>query len=222
MAPLTIIGWLNGITAMGILIFGILFGIFIIYKSRKIEAKLLFLLGIGNILIALVWLGSCCDFLTILITGKNIDTRLGILGFLGGNMWIAPVIVLVIYIGAELLLPKQKWYIVAIFVILGVIYELFLFLDPTGSVSFVSPSPPGSDLIDDSVIMFSAVWILMVIFLLSVLILDGFGFLLTSLGFFLFIAMSVLDAGLGSTGFIFIIDRCGFICAFWLLYLGLK
>ena len=222
---------------MGILIFGIIFGIFIIYKSRKIEAKLLFLLGIGNILMALVWLGSCCDFLTILITGRNIDTRLGILGFFGGNMWIAPVIVLVIYIGAELLLPKQKWYIVAIFVILGVIYELFLFLDPAGSVSFVHPSPPGSDLIDDSIIMFSPVWILLVIFMLSVFILDGFGFLyygiktsgearkgflLTSLGFFLFITMSVLDAGLGSTGFIFIIDRCGFICAFWLLYLGLK
>ena len=90
MAPLTIIGWLNGITAMGILIFGIIFGIFIIYKSRKIEAKLLFLLGIGNILIALVWLGSCCDFLTILITGRNIDTRLEYLDFLGGICGLLP------------------------------------------------------------------------------------------------------------------------------------
>ena len=64
--PLDINGWIDGITASGVVIFGILFGVFFIYRSRKTKAKLLLYLGLANMFAGLTFLGVFLDFLLVL------------------------------------------------------------------------------------------------------------------------------------------------------------
>ena len=66
-------GWLDGITASGVVIFGIVFGLYFIYHSKKVEAKLLYYVGVLVILAGLAFLGVFLDFLNVIITGKNLD-----------------------------------------------------------------------------------------------------------------------------------------------------
>jgi hypothetical protein len=65
-------GWIDGITATGVVLFGIIFGIFFFYKSRKKDAKLLSYLALANLLAGLMFLGVFLDFCLVLITGSNI------------------------------------------------------------------------------------------------------------------------------------------------------
>ena len=64
-------GWLDGITASGVVIFGIVFGLYFIYHSKKVKAKLLLYVGVLVILAGLAFLGVFLDFLNVIITGKN-------------------------------------------------------------------------------------------------------------------------------------------------------
>lgn len=43
------IGWLDGGTALSVVIFAAIFGIYSFYKSRKLKGKLLAVTGISNI-----------------------------------------------------------------------------------------------------------------------------------------------------------------------------
>jgi len=228
-------GWITGSTAMGIIVISCSSGLYFIYKSKKSKAKLLSYAGLMVIFGGLCYLGSCLDFLTILLSGSNIDNSYGLLGILGG-MWIIPSIFTAIYIGVELMIPEKKMYILPIYVVLGIIYELFIFLDPMGSHYFIPPTTLGEDLIEDIFEVGSPAGILFVIFMLSMLILNGFGFLLKSfqstgiirkkflllsIGIFLFVIFGGLDA-LIAPGVILIFVRIGFMSAFWVLYLGLR
>ena len=65
-------GWIDGITATGVVVFGIIFGLFFYFKSKKSGAKLLSYLGLANMLAGLMFLGVFSDFLTLLITDHNI------------------------------------------------------------------------------------------------------------------------------------------------------
>ncbi|MFW9948208.1 MAG: hypothetical protein ACFFDX_15390, partial [Candidatus Odinarchaeota archaeon] len=66
-------GWIDGITASGVVIFGIVFGLFFIYKARKTKAKILIYLGLANLFAGLMFLGVFLDFLFVLITTFNIE-----------------------------------------------------------------------------------------------------------------------------------------------------
>lgn len=232
---LSYVGWITGGTAIVVVIFGCIFGLFLISKSKKSKTKLLFYAGLMIIFGGLCYLGSSYDFLIILLSGSNMDNTYGLLGILGG-MWIIPGLLIAIYIGVELLTPDKKRYIIPIYLILGIVYELFIFLDPLGSHTFIPPTKSGEDLIEDIFKIGAPAGILSVIFLLSMLTFNGFGFLLRSfqskgvvrkkylllsIGFFLYLTFGILD-GYAIPGIALIFVRLGYLIAFLFMYSGLK
>ena len=228
-------GWIDGITASSVVIFGIIFGIFFLYKSRKSGAKILTILGVVNILAGLMYLGVFTDFLVVLMTQNNLDNTYGLVGILS-YIWFAPIIILAIYIGAELLVPKKKWYLMILIIILSAIFEVLFILDPLGTFNFVDPVNPGEILIDYNVNMFTPAGLIMAVLLLTVLIILGFGFLiksfqstgilkkkffLLSMGSICFCIFGLLE-GLTAPGLMVIFVRIGYLTSFWLMYFGLK
>ncbi len=232
---LTFIGWLNGITASGVFIFSILFGLFFVYKSRKAHLNLLLYLGMVYFFAGLVYSGDVLDFITVVLTGINVDNSFGIIGLINW-MWFPGAVLSAMYIGAIILTPKNKWYIFSIYLVLGIIFELFLFINLSGSVTYDDPSPLGSDLINDNLVFTSITGIVALIFLLSLFVFLGFGFLrkgiqstgmirrkffLISSGAFIYIIGAVLD-GLFSPGIPLIFIRSAMALSSWLFYFGLK
>ena len=228
-------GWIDGITASGVVIFGIIFGLFFLYKSRKSGARILTILGVVNILAGLMYLGVFTDFLVVLVTGSNLDNTYGLVGILS-YIWFAPVMILAIYIGVELLTPKKKWYFMILVIILSVVFEIFFFLEPLDTFNFVDPVILGETLIDYNVKMDSPAGIIMAVLLLTVLIILGFGFLiksikssgelrkrffLLSMGSICFCIFGLLE-GLTAPGLMVIFVRIGSLTSFWLMYFGLK
>jgi len=168
------------------------------------------------------------------MTGINIGeaTFIGLINW----MWFPGVVIFAMYFGAELIMPKKKWTIFSIYLILSIIFELFLFLDPTGSVDYVFPPTPGEDLINDNLNFISPAGILVLIFLLSLLIFDGIGFLrkgfqstgvirtkffLLSLGALIYIIGGILD-GLFDPGISLIFIRSLMAISAFLFYFGVK
>ncbi len=232
---LTVLGWADGISTSFVVIFGFIFGFFFLYKARKSGAKILTILGIVNILAGLMYLGVFTDFLVVLATETNLDNSYGLVGILS-YIWFAPVMMLALYIGAELLLPKRKWYFMAIISIICIVFVILFFMDPMGTFNFVSPTVLGESLIDYNVNILTPAGIIMAILLLAVLILLGFGFLIKSIQAtgvlrkkFLFLSLGAicfcifgLLEGLTEPGVMVIFVRIGYLISFWLMYYGLK
>lgn len=232
-----VIGWLNGISATGVLTVNLIIGIFSFIKSIKLKAKLLTVTSLTIFFVGLLWLGPTTDFLKILITGTNIDPYW--IYPLLSYMWAAPGIFFGMYIGGELLMPKKKWYLLAIFLIISIVYEIVLFMNPLGSFEFTVPGvdfPFGSDLIDTSsdYSWFTAYFL--IVFILSILLFNGVGFLskafkatgilkkkflYLAIGFILFAIVVVFDA-LIPPGILLSFVRFGIIVSSILLYLGIR
>lgn len=208
---------------------------YVVYKSRKTHLNLLLYLGLVFIFAGLIYTGDFLDFLTILLTQTNIDNSFGIIGLINW-MWFPGVVIFAMYLGAELIIPEKKWYIFSIYLILGIIFELFLFFDLSGSITYVNPLNPGEDLINDNLVFESIAGILVLVFLLSILIFDGIGFLiksiqstgvikknflLLSLGAFIYIIGGILD-GLFSPGISLIFIRSAMALSALLFYFGIK
>jgi hypothetical protein len=228
------IGWLNSLTGSGVVIFGCIFGLFFIYKSKQSNAKLLFYTGFLTIFVSLLYLGQFIDFIVILITGKNLNPYqlYAILCY----MWVAPAVIFGFYLGAEILIPDKKKIIIVIYSIIGVIFELFLWLDINNSFIFRLPSHPGEDIIDVSFNRSSPTFILIAFFLLSALIFNGFGFLYRSfqstgvirrkflylsIGWILFALAGALDS-LTAPGVGLFLVRVTMMSSSWFWYFGLK
>ncbi len=233
---LDINGWIDGITATVVVIFGIIFGLFMYLKSKKSGAKLLSYLGLTVVLAGFMFLGVFSDFLVLLITDQNIENN----GFVGifSYIWFAPVIISAMYIGSELLAPNRKWYIVAIIVVISVIFEIIILIDPLNSFNFIPepPSAPTINLIDYNINLLTIAGMLVGALLLSTLVFLGFGFLykgfqstgvirknffFLSAGSICFCVFGLLE-GLTVPGIAIIIVRIGYLTSFWLMYLGLK
>ncbi|MCK4380579.1 MAG: hypothetical protein KAW51_05515 [Candidatus Lokiarchaeota archaeon] len=229
-------GWIDGITASGVLIFGVIFGLFFIYRAKKTKAKLLTYLGLANMLAGLMFLGVFVDFLFVLITNENIVNNSGIVAILS-YIWFAPVMITAMYIGAELLTPSKKKYIVLISIIISLVFEILIFMDPLGSFNFdpIPPTLPTENLIDYNVNLMTFAGIIMGIMLIAVLIFLGLGFLykgfqssgvirknflLLSVGSICFCIFGLLE-GLTEPGFMVIIVRMGYLSSFWFMYFGL-
>jgi len=172
-------GWRGGLTVMFVLISYFIFGLFFIYKSKKTNAKLLFYVGLAAVFFGLAYFASSVDFITILLTGNNMDNSYGLKGILT-NMWTPITIILLLYSGSELLIPKKKWYIISINIVLGIVWELLIFFDPMGSFTFVYPESPGENTIDVWINFGSPVGILYLIFVLEIFIMWCIGFLYKS------------------------------------------
>ncbi len=222
-------------SALGYTIFGCTFGIMIIYRSRKLKAPLLTHMGLTIFFAGLLILGPCCDFLMIILTGRNIDNRYALVGILSGFS-AAPATIFGIYVGAELMTPRKKWYIVSIFLVLGVLWEIILFLDPMSSLTFTYPGKSGEDVIDTQVVYGSPLFLISITFLFSLLIFNGLGylfksiqssgmirkrFLLLSIGYLIYVTCFVLETYI-SLGIVLVIIRSTLIICFWLWYIGLK
>ncbi len=67
---LSAIGWLNSLTGSSVVLCGSAFGIYFCYKSKKSNAKLLFMTGFLVILMSQLYLGQFVDFLSILFIGR--------------------------------------------------------------------------------------------------------------------------------------------------------
>jgi hypothetical protein len=228
-------GWIDGITASGVVIFGIIIGVFFFYKSRKRNAKLLAYLGLANLFAGLMFLGVFLDFLFVLIIQQNIVNN-GIVALIS-YIWFAPVIISAMYIGAELLAPKIKRPILIIFLIMSIIFEIVIFIDPRNSFNFIPPiyNPPSINLIDYNVNLLTLAGMLMGGLLLPVLVFLGLGFLykafqssgvirknflLLSAGSICFTIFGLLE-GLTAPGIFIIFVRLGYVSSFILMYFGL-
>jgi len=185
------------------------------------------------ILIGLLWLGPFVDFFLILTTGKNISP-LYVYTWLS-YMWVAPAIIIGMYLGSELIAPEKKKVIVAFYAILGVIFVLYLIFD-WANVFTYTLNNPGQDTIDSSFQRTSpAYWIIM-FFLISTLIFEGIGFAIKakqatgeirkkftylSIGFIVFVVCGALDSVIPPGVAIGFSRAVMMTFALW-MYLGLK
>lgn len=229
-------GWIDGITASGVVLLGIIFGLFFIYRSRKTGAKLLLYLGLANMLAGLMFLGVFLDFLFVLFLKQNMENN-GMVAILS-YIWFAPAMITAMYIGVKLLIPKIKLHILSIVLVISIFFEIIIFMDPIGSFNFI-PEPyevPDKNLIDYNVNLLTPAGMLMGVLLLLVLIFLGLGFLFKglkssgvirknflslSVGSLFFCIFGLLE-GLTAPGFFVILVRIGYLSSFWLMYLGLK
>jgi len=229
-------GWIDGITASGVVLLGIIFGLFFIYKSRKTGAKLLLYLGLANMLAGLMFLGVFLDFLFVLFLKENMKNN-GMVAILS-YIWFAPAMITAMYIGAKLLIPKIKLHILSIVLVISIFFEIIIFRYPLSSFNFIPEPPlvPDKNLIDYNVNLLTPAGMLMGVLLLLVLIFLGLGFLYKglkssgvirknflslSVGSLFFCIFGLLE-GLTAPGFLVILVRIGYLSSFWLMYLGLK
>ena len=228
-------GWLDGLTALSVVLAGIIFGLLSFYKSIKLKARLLCVTGLATISVGFILLGPAVDLMVILVTNHNLDPYwlYGLLSY----SWTAPITIFGLYIGSELLLPKRKWLIVASYTGLSIVFEIILFW-----FSFNNPdvifrySETTNELLNTSINPTSIAFVLMLVFLISGLIFNGFGFLrksrqssgaikrkflYLSLGWILFIICGALD-GLVDPGIYTFFIRFGLIVSIIFMYLGVR
>ncbi|MBD3255916.1 MAG: hypothetical protein GF383_12540 [Candidatus Lokiarchaeota archaeon] len=232
---LSISGWLVGITALWYVGFGCFFGFFLFYKGKRSDAYALAYMGLSIVFGSLLLLGPTTDFLHVLIIGRNIDNSngiVGILSFTSGSLGI----LFALLASSEVLNPKLKKPILIIFSVLGVIWEVILYVDPLSSIKFTEPSTPGQDIIDSQLIIGSPLFYIEMIYLISLIIFNGFGFLLRafkssgilrnkflimSIGYILYIGGLFMESSVTNAYFLIFIRAMLTIC-FILWYIGLR
>ena len=193
------LGFLDGITATGIILSSALFGTLSLYHAKKRNADLLGIAGIVEIFIGLLWLGPFVDFLFVWLTGNNIEPyppTIGIYSLLSYS-WVAPAITFAMYLGARLLFSNKKKTIVIIYLVLGVIFEYFLWFQTQQSFSYNAYG--GGDLTDASFVRTHPTFLMIALFLVSTLVILGIGFLIKakqSIGMlrkkFMYLSLSII------------------------------
>lgn len=229
------LGWLEGLTASGIILSASIFGALSFYHAKKLNAKLLLYAGLIIVFIGLFWLGPFIDFLLVLIIQQNLEPYPPVVGLYGllSYVWVAPAIIVAMYLGGELIMPNKKWYLVGVYTVLGVIFEYFLWFDTMVTFEF---KPYTTGMTDSSFNTSSVAFLLIALFLVSVLIFEGIGFLIKarqatgvlkkkfrflSLGFTIFVVCGALDSLVAPGPLLGIIRGVMMTFALW-MYLGLK
>ncbi len=227
-------------TALLSLSLGLLWGSLSFRKSRKSNSKLLFYFSLIIIDCSLLFTGLVSDFLTIILTGNNMDNTFGLHGILS-FVWFAPGFLLAMYLGIELLMPdfplQRKKILLFVYSALGILYELVLLLDTMNSLEFSYPNTPGEDMIDSIFVLGSPAFIIVVIFMVTILIFYGFGFLyksiqtsgilrkkflILSIGYNFFIIFGAFELFTFLPDIPLIIVRYGVISSGFLFFLGIK
>lgn len=229
-------GYLNGISALGVLIIDFIIGIYILYKAWKLDAKLLKYSGVMIILIGLLWSGPSLDFIKILLTETNIPYGIRYLYVYASYIWVAPAIFIAMIIGAELIAPDKKNYILVFTLIVGIVFEIGLLVFPYDSYTYPDHYPTGKNIIDTSLNFGFFTFYALAIILITVVIFNGIGaflkarestgilkrkFLFLALGFIIFPTAAVFDT-LIPPGYLLPLVRMFVIVSAVLLYLGLK
>lgn len=231
---LSYVGWIYGISAFSTLLFGILFGIYLILEAYKSESKILTYFGLFVLFSGLSFLGNTLDFVFIVFVGENLDYGINLVGILG-NMWIGPIVVTGLYIATKLIMKKPNWYIIGIYLGLLIIFEFLIIFDPFNSIYYENIES-GEGLLRVYVVPDSFIQIILIIFLFTEFIFFFIGFLikaikseglirkkfiLLALGFLLIIISAILEPVVNS-GAIFISLRLLFLCGFILWYYALR
>ncbi|TFF87384.1 MAG: hypothetical protein EU549_04835, partial [Promethearchaeota archaeon] len=201
-------GYLNGLSALGVLIVNIIIGIYIMYKAIKLDAKLLKYSAVMIILIGFLWSGPSLDFVTILLTQYNIPYDIRVLYVYASYVWVAPAIFLATIIGAELIAPDKKKYILGFILIVSIVFEIGVIAFPLLSYDYPEPYPTGQNLIDTSLNYGFFTFYALLIIIVTIVLFNGIGailkardssgilrkkFLFLSLGFILFPIAAVFD-----------------------------
>ncbi len=227
-------GLLDGMTSAGIVLSATIFGLFSLYKAIKLKAKLLGVAALTMFFVGLLWLGPFTDMMFLLIREENIDP-VQVYAYLS-YMWVAPTLVFALYLGSELIWPKGKWILVGIYIVLGVVFEMFLWFNTNHSFEELAPEIPGETIIAASFERAHPTYLLVLIFLLSALVFLGIGFLIkakqatgdlrrkflfVSIGFIIFVLAGASDSLIAPGPILWIIRGVMMTFAIW-LYLGLK
>lgn len=204
---LSLIGWLNGITATLCVIFAGGFGLFMVFQSKKQNIKLLLYGGLMGFFAGMFWLGPMVDFFSVLLTGKNLPSleMWGILSFI----WPGPALVTSMWVGGEVMLTKKNKRILLITaIIVAIVYESILLLD-TAAALRDHADPGGRELYDIAFEIGHPAFILLVIMMGMLFVFCGMGalrqglktagaikkrFIYMSIAFFLFIFVCIVDA----------------------------
>ena len=224
---------MDGLTALGIVVFNILFGLISIVNGKKKKADLLIVVGYVSIFVGCFWLGPVVDFFLVLLAQTNIHPIY--LYSIISYMWMAPAAVSSMYLGAQLLAPKKKRIITVIYLVVGLVFELLLWFDYQNTFSY-SLGTPGEDLIDASFNQLHPAFFIVVGLLVSLAIFLVIGslikakqttgdirkkFIYITIGFTIFLIVGIADSlfPIGPLIGIFRIIMMTF--SLW-LYLGLR
>ena len=141
-----------------------------------------------------------------MISDKNIDPAY--VYVLLSYTWVAPALFFSMYIGWELLVPKIKWALAGIYIVLGIIFEMFLWFTPNQSFDHIKVQIEDG-LIDAGFNMSHPTYLLNSLLLMTTLIFLGAGFTIKarqakgllrrrftflSIGFYIFFFCGVLDS----------------------------
>ena len=150
-------------------------------------------------------------------------------------IWFAPAVICATYIGMEIQDPEKKWYLVGIYTILGVIFNIVIFLDPISSFYLGAYAPEGEGLIDYNINLTSVAGMILALMLIPYFVVLVFGifsyskktrgtirkqFLLLGIGIFGFFFFGIME-GFFQPGLFIIFVRIGYIGSFWFMYLAL-
>jgi hypothetical protein len=178
-------------------------------------------------------LGPFLDFIMVVFFHTNI-TPIYLYAILS-YLWVAPALVVAMYLGGSLMFPKKKWIIVGIFVVLGLVFEYFLWFQTSESFTLTLINP-GEDLIDASFVRTHPTFLMVALFLVATLILLGIGFFIKAkqatgdlrkkfiylgLGFTIFVVCGALDSIVPPGIAIGFVRGVMMTFALW-MYLGLK
>ncbi len=232
-------GMLDGITSAGIVLSATIFGLFTLYKAIKLKAKLLSVAAITMFFVGLLWLGPFIDLMFLLLSKNHMNVGYpypyeiyAILSY----MWVAPTLVFAMYLGGELIWPKGKWILVGIYVVLGIVFEMFLWFNTLHSFEELKPKVEGEYIIAASFDNTHPTFILVATFLVSALVFLGIGFLIKAkqatgdlrrkflflaIGFIIFVFTGASDSLIEPGPILGIIRGVMMTFAIW-LYLGLK
>ena len=227
------LGLLDGLTASGIILSATIFALLSLYKSIKLKAKLLTWAALTMLFIGFLWLGPFIDFILVIFTETNITPTY--LYSLLSYMWVAPALAVSMYLGGSLLIPKKKWFLVGGTLVLGIIFEYFLWFHTADSFTWELANP-GQDLIDASFVRTHPTFLLVAFFLIISLVFLGFGFLIKAkqatgelrkkfiylaLGFIIFVVCGALDSIIPPGVAIGFVRGVMMTFALW-MYLGFK
>lgn len=192
-------------------------------------------MGVASISGSFLWVGNVIDFFAILITGYNVDNTFGIVGF-SSAISLPLSVIFFVYIALKILFPLKWNYIIIVVILLGIIYEIFLFLDPSGSISYLYPLESGTDLIEDNFDFESPLGIMFLINQSEMILLNVIGVFIKSLqykgiirkkmiyistGTFTLVLSAYLDSII-PPGITLIFSRLITIFSFYIIYNGIK
>ena len=235
------VGWLNVFSIMAILLIGCSFGLYYMYKARKSKTKLLFYMGLAIFFNGLWYWGNFWESLSILITGENFDNIYGIaipyeVQAIMSYIWVPISNIFYVYVAVSIITPRIKRYITGFFLILAIIWWGFLLLDPLNSLSILIPPVPGSDFVDEDLILGSPISQIANVYIIFSVFFIALGYLFKgikakevirkkylylSIGSLLSVLFAILE-GFGAQGVTLFFTRAGFVAIFWFYYLGLR